>query len=151
MAHRYTEANASEDKNKGESDRPRARAQLLNRRQTDEKMIQQQYDDLLNSMREGIRNMKRSDLEKELLKKELEVQALTDQVQDFSKQVEKKKQEAEKLSISSIDLEMMRAEIEQLAKTLGGIADEREKLNVEIHSPPRVRLLERAGIGPGKE
>ena len=141
MAHKYTEANASESKKNGRRDLGR----------TDMKVIQQQYDELLKSMREGIRNMKRSEIEKERMKKELEVEALTDQVQEFSKAVEKKKGEAEKLSVSSIDLEMMQSEIEQLAKTVNAVADEREKLNVEIRTPPRVTLLQKAGISQGKE
>ena len=53
--------------------------------------------------------------------------------------------------VSSIDLEMMQSEIEQLSKTLNGIADERDKLGVEIRSTPRVSLLQRAGIGQSKE
>jgi polysaccharide biosynthesis transport protein len=121
------------------------------RHRSDLQMIQQQYEDLLKSLREGIRNVKRADLDKERLKKELDVKALTDACRELSEEAEMKKMEAEKLSVSCIDLEMMQTEIDQLTKTLNGIADEREKLQVEIRAMPRVTLLQRAGTGPSKD
>ena len=49
-----------------------------------------------------------------------------------------------KVGNQSIDVEMMRSEIDQLDSVLGSIATEREELKVELNSRPRVQLLMKA-------
>ena len=50
---------------------------------------------------------------------------------------------AERFGNSSIDVEMMRSELQYLDKVLAPIADEREKLKVELRSTPRITVFQR--------
>ena len=51
---------------------------------------------------------------------------------------------AERFGNSSIDVEMMRSELQYLEKVLTPIADEREKLKVELRSTPRITVFQKA-------
>ena len=51
---------------------------------------------------------------------------------------------AEQFGSSSVDVEMLRADIAVREKSLDAIATERDKLRVELRSPPRIEIL------PGK-
>ena len=53
-------------------------------------------------------------------------------------------EEFSKVGNQSIDVEMMRGEIEHLERVLGSIAQQREELKVELQSRPRVEVLREA-------
>ena len=99
--------------------------------------------------REAIRNKMKSDIEKEKVKKETEVASLSEEEHEYARQVDKKRQEFERLSTTSVDLEMLRTQIDQVESVLKGIADERERLRVEVNAPPRITLLEHADLPEG--
>jgi capsular exopolysaccharide synthesis family protein len=63
---------------------------------------------------------------------------MTEQEKSSQKLVEDQLRESEKIGISSVDVEMMRADIKNLDVVLGQIITEREKLRVEIRSAPRI-------------
>jgi capsular exopolysaccharide synthesis family protein len=109
-------------------------------------IIKDEYSEKLKEVRQGIRQMKKTKIEEEKLKKEMEVASLTAQLAQLGKEVEEKRKQAERLSGSSVDLEMARNEIDQLESVLKNIADEKERLTIEINSPERITLAQRAEL-----
>ena len=61
-----------------------------------------------------------------------------------AKSLEQQRLKAERFGNSSIDVEMMRSELQYLDKVLSPIADEREKLKVELRSTPRITMFQKA-------
>ena len=108
----------------------------------DLQMVESQLEEVEKEFRDGIRAMKSAEIEEQRQQKEIEVKVLADQETLLEGDLEKKRAEAEELSKSSIDLEMMRSEIKNLDLVMAGIADQRERLKVEIDAAPRVTLLE---------
>ena len=99
-----------------------------------------------------------SEYRKELFRTQLELRrliasqkaqqdAMKEQIEMLTREVDKRKSEVEQLGRSSVDIEMMRAELATLEATLKNIAAEREHLRIELRAPARIQLLQRAG-GP---
>jgi capsular exopolysaccharide synthesis family protein len=78
------------------------------------------------------------------LEKDLEV--AVSQRDAVGSELEKVRQQAERLGVSSTDLELLRAEIRQDEKTLERIGEELHNLRIELGAPPRVTLAQEAGI-----
>jgi len=115
------------------------------RSQQDElKTMQAEYNAKIEELKEGVRALKRADYEKERLRWEVQVSSLTEQEEEYSKEVDKKRSEAEKVSQTSIDMDMLMTQIEQFELVLKGVADEREKLKVEVNSEARVSVIQPA-------
>jgi polysaccharide biosynthesis transport protein len=112
----------------------------------DLQLVNDEYNEKLKELREGVRQSKKIKIEEEKLKREIEVASLTGQLTLLGKDVEEKRKQAERLSSSSVDLEMARNEIDQLELVLKSIADEKERLTLEINSPERVMLAQRAEL-----
>jgi capsular polysaccharide biosynthesis protein len=117
--------------------------------QRDLQLVNDEYNEHLKELRERVRQSKKTKVEEEKLKKEMEVASLTAQLLQLGREVEERRKRAERLSNSSVDLDMARLEIEQLQKTADAIAVERERLQVDVNSPPRVTLVQRASLPEG--
>ncbi|MBN2474012.1 MAG: AAA family ATPase [Pirellulales bacterium] len=102
---------------------------------------QAELDAQKESLQERIREMKRSEIDEGTEKIKAMLAVLEKQEQELIGQTEAKKQEIERLSGSSVEIEMMRANIEMLAATLNRIGQERDQLAVEIRAMPRIKLL----------
>ncbi len=52
---------------------------------------------------------------------------------------------------TSLDLDMLQARIKLLEDVVRAIANEREKLKIELNAPPRITVLQPADIPEGKD
>lgn len=120
---------------------PGAKGRHVDKFKTDFQMIESQVAEVQQKFADAIRAKKRAEIEKDRQKYEVEVGVLMEQEREFSREVAKRRDDAERLSQSSIDLEMMRAGISQLDLMLKGLAEERDKLRVELNSASRVSSL----------
>jgi polysaccharide biosynthesis transport protein len=84
-----------------------------------------------------------ADLDRQIAELKMRVEILKDQEKLAAKDVVDQRKKAEQYS-SSIDVEMMRSEVQYLEKQLAPIADERERLKVELRSTPRITVFQRA-------
>jgi len=114
------------------------------RQQRELQLAQQQYDMRVEELREEMRGKRRGEFERDIRELKVAIAINEKQVALLKEDVEGQRKEAEKFGESSIEVEMMRDEIDQRMQVLKGIADEREKLKVELRSRSRVTLLERA-------
>jgi hypothetical protein len=88
---------------------------------------------------------------KEIKRLETLVTVTTEQELEIKMVVERCWKEAEKFGMSTVDIEMMRAEIKNSNAVLTEIATERERLRIEIRATPRVTLLQRADVPESKD
>ena len=72
------------------------------------------------------------------------IEILTKQEIEAAKDLEKQLQKAELFGNSSIDVDMLRGELQYKEKILAPIAEEREKLKVELRTVPRITVFQKA-------
>jgi capsular exopolysaccharide synthesis family protein len=118
----------------------------MSRHKSDYDSMQMQLTEVHNAIREGIRGMRRSEISREIQQLEAKFNGLMEFEKRLSAEVQQKRQEADKLSGYSIDLEMMRNQITQLETALKQISDERERLRVEQRSAPRITPIQAAEV-----
>lgn len=95
-------------------------------------------------LREELKRRKRAALQASIDQLKAEIAAGAEQEKQLLADAEQAKKLAESFGGSSIDVEMMRSEIALLEGLLKSVADEREKLNIEIRNRPRITLMHRA-------
>ncbi len=110
----------------------------VKRFQAERDMVQQQIDEMGKSLREKIRDRKRSEADKDVKKAENDVAILTDQEHHFTADVDRQRREVEKIGKQSIDIELEREKLKNLDDVLASIRAEREKLGVERSASPRI-------------
>ena len=91
-----------------------------------------------------IREKMQFEYETEIRRLEVEVDVLAEQERQLQTKMEQQEKEIKQLSTTSIDLEMARDQIDRLNAVLAKIDDEKERLEVELGSQPRVQLFQRA-------
>jgi capsular exopolysaccharide synthesis family protein len=110
------------------------------------KAMQQQYDARVAELTDMVRQKRRGLAQAEVQKIEASVAVMAEQEQSQMKLVEDQQKEVEKFGSSTVDIEMMRADIKNVELLLTSIATEREKLRVEIRAASRVVLLNKADV-----
>jgi len=109
-------------------------------------ILEEQYRQRTDELREELRRQQLQEVESGARELAIEVQTLRDQQQQLIDEVADKREEAMRCGTSSIDVEMMRAEIEHLDQVLTGIAAERERVKVELQSTSRINLVQKAEV-----
>ncbi len=89
-------------------------------------------------------NTNLANLDSQTIQLKARINILAAKAQAAAKDLEDLRQKAERVGNSSIDLEMMRSELQYLERVFAPIADEREKLKVEQRSAPRISVFQRA-------
>lgn len=120
---------------------PGTTSRFADKSQRDMQIVQAQFEQLEKGLREKVRAAKKGELDKNIRRLESEIAILTEQEQQFQKDVERQRKEAEMIGRSSIDVEMMRNDVRHVDQILSSIAEERERLKVELRSTPRVLVL----------
>jgi capsular exopolysaccharide synthesis family protein len=112
--------------------------------------VRKALDVRLGKLREEVtkryKQKAKSDYDAILAQLQSEVTLAADNERSVREQVETLVKEAEKIGRSSTELEQLRAEIQTEEKTLSQVGEERQKLDVELRAPPRVRLQQEAGL-----
>lgn len=116
----------------------------MERQQRELQLAQQQYDMRVEELREELRRKRRAEFEQDIRELKIAITINEAQVTMLNEDVDRQRKEAERFGESSIEVEMMRDEIGQINQVLTGIANEREKLKVELRSRSRVTLLQQA-------
>ncbi len=123
---------------------PGAAQHHLERRQRDLAALQERFMEHQSQMRQELAFQRRASVEDYLARLERTIRTLEEQEKKIGVEVDRVREEAERLGTSSIDIEMMRVNIANMERILGEIASEREKLRVEVDTEPRVTELMRA-------
>lgn len=123
-----------------------ATARHVERLQGRMKRLEEQLETRRTELREGLQQRKRRTGLLELKRLQTEIVLLSDQEQQLLQDVEDQRRQAEALGGSSIDVEMMQAEIAHLGEIVNGVAEERERLRVELQSGSRITLIQDAEL-----
>jgi capsular exopolysaccharide synthesis family protein len=103
--------------------------------------IDAQYEDLRRKLRERVRAERRQLLQQEISRDEVETKSLEKQKRQIAGQIKEKGDMIEKIGRSSIDIQMLQAELKQLDQVLSSVGEERERLRVELNSGDRIEVL----------
>lgn len=125
-----------------------ARAQYVEKFQRDLKALQEQLDVRRAALREELKLRTRGTIEADIKRLQVRIAVLSEQQRELQTSLEQQLLGIERFGRSSVEIEMMRAEIEQLAKVLAAVAEEREMLKVELQSVSRISLLQPAEAPP---
>ncbi len=119
-------------------------AQYLEKPQSDLQALRQEWADALQARKEELRRRRRDLLEERRADLETQLAMAVEQETQIQKDLEESRKRAEQFGGSSIEVEMMRAEISHLEGVLNPIAAERERLRVEVATAARVQRLQEA-------
>lgn len=113
------------------------------------KSLEGQLADRRQELAEQLQTAKGGDsgsLEAEAEQLKARAARLTEQEQEIAKQVAAQKQQTDLIGNSSIDVEMLRAERDELEKTFAAVADQRERARVELNSQARISVPQPASL-----
>jgi len=108
--------------------------------------IEAHIDDRLQELKEQVRASRRANIEAEILALECYIMQAVQLEEELSKEMERSRAVVERLRASSVDLDMLRTQIQQLEKILDSVAEEREKQKVEVNSEPRVTVVQPSDV-----
>jgi capsular exopolysaccharide synthesis family protein len=111
-----------------------------------EKALEARKAELRPGLLERLRQKIRAESDSGLVQLQTDVVALTEQGKKLRAEVETLSREADKVGTSSTELEMLREEIQREDKVSTRVGDEKDVLQIEIHSQPRVTLNQDAAI-----
>ncbi|HLA83385.1 MAG TPA: hypothetical protein VJL29_01210 [Thermoguttaceae bacterium] len=123
-------------------------AELSQRLQDDLAGIQQQIGAWRQLLDARTLVLQRAELQEEIERLDVKLALIAEEEATHKKEIDEQIEAFHKLGLSSVDLEMMRADMETLQRVVNEIATRRQVLEVELKSPPRVRLLQRAETTP---
>ena len=114
---------------------------FLDKYQGELDQFQRDYDERMEKVKEEIMRKRLIDVEREIKRVQAGIEITTKQRAANDDDVQRLRKLAEQFGSSSVDVEMLRATISNLEKSLDTIASEREKLRVELRSASRVTAL----------
>ena len=91
-----------------------------------------------NEADDQVRDAKKVEMEREIMRLTAEINIATEQIGAFEKEVESKSRDADAVGKSSVSAQMQKQDLSNIERILQGVVDERERLKVEVQSPPRV-------------
>ena len=121
------------------------------RAQRELQLAQQAYDKRREELLQDLRRKKIVMFEHDIKRLGIEIAIAEEQVMMLQEDVDRQRKIAEKFGESSVELDMMRAEIKTLDRVLAGIANERDRLRVELRAASRVTLVQPAEVPTGPD
>lgn len=101
----------------------------------------------------GVRliELRSAELRERLQEADVRAALAAEEVAELEKEVDARKKEFQGLGQSSVDVEMMRADLDNLQKAANDVASRLRILEIEAKSPPRIRLIQRAERSPKRQ
>ena len=100
-----------------------------------------QYEEYRRKLRERARNTMREASRREIDRDEVDYESLKKQHVKIGRQVAEKAEMIEKIGRSSIDIQLLQSELKHLDQVLASVAEERERLRVELRSAARTVIV----------
>ncbi|HIQ20059.1 MAG TPA: hypothetical protein EYH34_02310, partial [Planctomycetes bacterium] len=106
--------------------------------------LQKQLDARREELRKRLEQRKLAENDAELQRLQSQEALLAEQVRELTQDLKEVSDQAQQVGGSSIDVEMMRVEIQHIEAALNSIAEERERLRVELRTGSRITLVQPA-------
>jgi len=113
-------------------------------RMSAQKVIESKLAELRKELGVMLQKTNRVNFDLQIAELKARIAILVAQEKAAAEDLDKQRQKAEQFGNPSIDVEMMRSELQYLERVLAPIADEREKLKIELRSTPRIEVFQRA-------
>jgi polysaccharide biosynthesis transport protein len=104
--------------------------------------LQKKLEERRQQLAKTVKKSSKINFASQLAELNARITVLAAQEELAAKELDQQRKNAEKFGNSSVDIEMMRGELQYLDKVLTPIADEREKLKVELQSMPRISVIQ---------
>ncbi len=114
---------------------------FVNQYQNQLDKFENDYKDRIERIKDEILHKRQTEVEREIKRLEAAIEIANKQQKNIDEEVQHLKKQAEQFGSSSVDVEMLRADIQVRDKSLNTIASERDQLRVELRSPPRIEIL----------
>jgi hypothetical protein len=121
--------------------KPGTRNPLIEQLTRELKAAQEQYDRKLDELKEEARDKKRSTIEQDIIRYESLLASSQKTRNEIAEQIKQKTEEAGRLGRSTVDSEMLRAEIKDLEAVLTKLVEQREGLRVALGVEDALRSL----------
>ncbi len=112
---------------------------------------QEKYNNRMEQLKQELQAKKRAEAEREIKKLEASIEIAKKQNDGLEEDLKRLRKEADRIGVSSIDMQMRRAANENSRKALDSITSELDTLNVENNTAPRVSKLQEAAELPKTE
>jgi polysaccharide biosynthesis transport protein len=108
------------------------------------KKLQEQYDERIKVLEKKAREKSRSKAETEIVRLKALLKPIEDQQKAMKNKLAEREEQAKTISQSTVDVQMVQAQLRNWEQVLGSFVNERERLGVDIKSAPRILVSEKA-------
>jgi len=119
-------------------------AELSARLQNDLVAVKQQVAGWQGLLGSRLADLRAAELKEKIEDVDTRIALVAEETAAMKKEVEQQTKEFDQIGRSSVDLEMMHADLRRLDKAVSDLAAKRQTLEVDMKSGPRVRLIQRA-------
>ncbi|MEN6457573.1 MAG: AAA family ATPase [Thermoguttaceae bacterium] len=110
------------------------------------KLLEDRYNARVEELRTKIRAKQRAAINERVVQLQTQLASIEVAVREGAQRVAEMRAEAEKVGITTVDIEMLRTEIRHDELLVADMTTEKEKLKVELQSPDRITLVEAADV-----
>ena len=123
---------------------PGSKNRYVDRYSRELKKLQDAFDLKVEEIKKKLRDRSHNQLASDVLRLQRQLDVKQKQYGELEKHVKQLKDEASKFGSSTVDIEMLRADLKQSEMVYSSLNNEREKVKVELSSAPRIALMEKA-------
>jgi DNA repair exonuclease SbcCD ATPase subunit len=120
------------------------KARIAERVQREINILQEALDEKLAEARKKVQERRRMLVLSEATKLQYQCEVKRELYEKLAKDVERLRQEAQKFGSTTVDIEMLNADLKQMDVMAAQLNAEKEKIKVELQSAPRITVVEKA-------
>ena len=124
--------------------KPGVKSGFFNHSGDDVGRLQEQYDARVATIHAKARQKRRQAIETEIVRLDAMLKATAQQQGSVNRDITKVQSDVEKIGVTSVGMDMLKSDLDDLRRVQSLISAEMEKLRVEINSEPRIKMLEPA-------
>ncbi|MFZ1933563.1 MAG: P-loop NTPase [Thermoguttaceae bacterium] len=107
--------------------------------------LDNQYKQRVDALRQKAKDRKKSYIQAEILRLEAWLQPMEKQKDELTAKLKQREDEAKTIGQTSVDIQMIQAQLRNKEQVLANFINEHDKLGAEIKSPQRIFVTEQAG------
>jgi succinoglycan biosynthesis transport protein ExoP len=108
------------------------------------KKLQEQYDERIKVLEKKAREKARSKADTEIVRLKALLKPIEEQQKAMKSKLAEREEQAKTINQSTVDVQMVQAQLKNSEQVLGSFVNERERLGVDIKSAPRILVSEKA-------
>ncbi|MCE5269333.1 MAG: P-loop NTPase [Planctomycetaceae bacterium] len=126
--------------------KPGTKNAYINRQADHVKVLEERYETIKEAMRQKLRGKERNQIGEKILQLETTLKTMTVGLDETANKIAENRRSAEKIGTSTVELEMLRSDLKRETLQAADMSNEKEKLKVELRSPPRISQFAEAEL-----